>query len=247
MPYLNTLQCRTLANFLASPARPPCTMSLHEVRGFLWGVASAPQPTDDDDWMPFVFDGDHPGFRDAREETQVVGLLGQLMDETIERMESGETPFPDDPGYEWHADAAARAPLTAWCLGLLKAHVWLEEHWGRLLALVEPVTTEDGVFDINEEVAMTLDMASLLADVETALVEDEDPQALWQALPDMVGQMPWIMMNYAECGGLLYELAEAGQGIPPPGNEPSWRQDDPCFCGSGRRYGACCGQAANDD
>jgi uncharacterized protein len=246
MPYMNSQNTATLTQFLAAAARPADTMSIHELRGFIWGVACAPTVVAEDEWLECIFDGEDPAFSNAKEEANITALLAQLMTDTALRMEDEESCFFTDE-YRWHNDALERAPLTEWCLGLLKAHYWLEEFWNPLLDNVQPVETEDGVFDIVEEVDATLDVASLLADVEASLAEDEDPAALEASLPDMAEQISWIMMNYAECGGLLYEMDNAKPGTPYQREEPKLGRNDPCFCGSGKKFKNCCLNAANDD
>jgi len=62
MAYLTTAQLKTLSDFLDATARPVNTMTLHEVRGFLWAVASTPTDIEIDDWLPFVFEGDDANF-----------------------------------------------------------------------------------------------------------------------------------------------------------------------------------------
>ncbi len=246
MPILNNIQLRILSEFLDAPSRPEGTMPLHELRGFLWGIASAPTEIDAEDWLPFVFEGDDPNFRNAEEENTMTDLLLALCDDTFERLENEESPFPTAE-YGWHAAADARWPLSAWCSGLLKAHYWQEEQWNTLLQETEPVQTEDGEFDIVEEVETTLDIAALFADTETAMAEAEDPDDLLASLPDIAEQLPWIMMNYAECGRLLFEMLETEDLQPYRREAPKIGRNDPCFCGSGKKYKHCCLNAANDD
>lgn len=246
MAYLNNIQLRILSEFLDAPSRPPNTMTLHELRGFLWGLASAPDDIDEEEWIPFVFEGEDPNFRDEAEEENILTLILGLYDEQFSRIEDEESPL-SLPEYRWHADAAERWPLTAWCTGFLKAHYWLEEEWDELLAGVEPVQTEDGVFDVAEEIDNTVEIAAIFAETEEALAETDDRDALLAALPDIAEQLPWIMMNYAECGGLLAEMLAAEQQEPYRRDQEKIGRNDPCFCGSGRKYKHCCLNAANDE
>lgn len=246
MAYLNNIQLRILSEFLDSPSRPPNTMTLHELRGFLWGLASAPVDVDDEEWIPFVFEGDNPNFRDDAEEENIITLMLGLYDEQFTRMEDDDCPIAV-PEYQWHPDPEQRWPLGAWCTGLLKAHYWQEEQWEELLGQTEPVQMEDGVFDIAEEIDNTLEIASIFAETDSALEETDDAAALLEALPDIAGQLPWIMMNYAECGSLLSEMLEARNQEPYRREQEKIGRNDPCFCGSGRKYKHCCLNAANDD
>ena len=243
---LNNIQTNILNAFLTSPERPEGTMSLHELRGFLWGITSAPIECGPDEWLPFVFDGDEPNFADDHEEESIGNLLLDLLDEQFDRLEDEESPV-DAPEYHWHPDASQRQPLTDWCTGLLKAHFWLQDDWNALLKGTEAVETEDGVFDMSEEVENTLDLAALFADVEGALDEAESPPELQSSLPELAEQLPWIMMNYAECGRLLFEIMEETSQEPFRRDAPKMGRNDPCFCGSGKKFKHCCLNAANDE
>lgn len=243
MAFLNALQQKFLSEFLDAPRRPEQTMNLHEVRGFLWGVAASPVKHDIEQWLAFVFDGEEPNFRDAKEEKEVLVLLDGLWQEQRERIDSEQCELADPP-YHWHTRPEQRWPLTDWCIGLLKAHCWQEDFWQELLQHTEPVITEDGVFDMQEEVDHTLTICSLIADYEAIYQESEDRQQLSDDILDFAEQLPWIALNYAECGQLLAEL-DSRQ--PQPLNKPALGRNEPCFCGSGKKYKHCCLRAANDE
>lgn len=246
MAYLNNIQLRILSEFLDDTARPQGTMNLHELRGFLWGLASAPLDVPEEDWLPFVFEGDEPNFRNDAEEEKIVDLLVALFDETFERIEDEETPFPGDD-YRWSDAGDKRWPLSAWCTGLLKAHYWQEDHWNALLDNVEPIETEDGVFDMLQEVENTLNIAATFGDIDSAMLETDAPDELLAELPELAEQLPWVMMNYAECGGMLYEVMQTQNSAPYQRETPKIGRNDPCFCGSGKKYKHCCLNAANDE
>lgn len=246
MAYLNNIQTRILSEFLDSPSRPPGTMTLHELRGFLWGLASAPTDMAEEDWLPLVFDGEDANFRDAEEEENILTLIIGLWDEQFTRMEDDDSPLSGSE-YQWHPEPDQRWPLTDWCTGLLKAHFSQEAQWDELLAETEPVETEDGIFDIAEEIDSTLDIAAIFADIDTALGETDNADALRASLPDIAEQLPWIMMNYAECGGLLADMLQEENQEPYRREQMKIGRNDPCFCGSGKKYKHCCLNAANDE
>lgn len=242
MAYLTAQQLQFLDDFLASPRRPEQTMSLFEVRGFLWGVASSPVKTDIEQWLPFIFDGEEPNFKDAKEEKDILVLLDALWQEQRERIDLEHSELEGEPVYGWHDEDDERWPLTDWCIGLLKAHYWQEEEWQNLLAHAEPVETEDGYFDMQEEVDNTLTICSLIADYEAVHFESDNAAQLENDIVDFVEQLPWIVLNYAECGQLLAQFNQT-----PAMNNRKLGRNDPCFCGSGKKYKNCCLQAANDE
>ncbi len=246
MAYLNNIQSHTLAEFLDSPTRPEGTMTLHELRGFLWSLASAPSDVAEEEWFPLIFSGEDPQFQDEREEENIMLLILGLWDEQFTRMENEDSPLSASE-YLWHADPEKRWPLADWCTGLLKAHYWQEDVWEEFLEQTEPVQTEDGIFDIAEEIDNTLEIATLFADLDSALEETDDKEAVLASLPDIAEQLSWIMMNYSECGRLLAEMQEVQDQQPYRREQAKIGRNDPCFCGSGKKYKHCCLNAANDE
>jgi uncharacterized protein len=247
MAYLNTSQLRTLSDFLDAPSRPENTMTIHELRGYLWGVASAPTDIEIDDWLPLIFDDNDANFQNSDEAEKVIALLLDLLDEQYQRIGEDESELSGSE-YAWHSKADERWPLTAWCNGLLKAHYWLEDEWNTLLEETGPVETDDGVFDIVAEIDSTLDIASVFADIEAAMEEaNEEREVFLDSLPDIAAQLPWIMMNYAECGCLLSDMLDTEEQQPFRREQPKIGRNDPCFCGSGKKYKQCCINAANDE
>jgi uncharacterized protein len=222
-------------------------MTLPEVRGFLWAIASTPTDIEIDDWLPFIFEGDDGNFSDDIEEENITNLLSDLLDEQYQRIGEDDSELSSSE-YRWHEAEDQRWPLTAWCSGLLKAHYWQEDVWNELLAETEPVKTEDGVFDIVEEVDSTLSIAALFADISGALEDAEESAEVFLAsMAEIAEQLPWIMMNYAECGCLLSDMLDAEPEEPYRREQPKIGRNDPCFCGSGKKYKNCCIHAANDD
>ena len=63
-----------LARFLADPTRPANTLGYHELQGFLFAVASAPEVIPPSEWLPRIF-----GEAEAGEATLDHAMLGQIM------------------------------------------------------------------------------------------------------------------------------------------------------------------------
>ncbi len=104
------------------------------------------------------------------------------------------------------------------------------------------------MFDIVEEVDSTLGIAALYADIPAALEDAEESAEVFMAsMAEIAEQLPWIMMNYAECGCLLSDMLNAEPEEPYRREQPKIGRNDPCFCGSGKKYKNCCIHAANDD
>ena len=60
-------QVELLARFLASPDQPAGTLQYPELRGFLFGIASAPVLVMPSEWIPDAFGGDGPKLGNMKE------------------------------------------------------------------------------------------------------------------------------------------------------------------------------------
>ena len=67
-----------LKAFLARSAHPEGTLSLGELRGFLFALNAAPELVKPSEWIPFVFSGEEPEFRDMEEAEEVMASLMHL-------------------------------------------------------------------------------------------------------------------------------------------------------------------------
>ena len=56
----------TLQAFLADPARPTGTLRYHELQGFLFAVASAPELVLPSEWQPIIFADEEAEFGQPR-------------------------------------------------------------------------------------------------------------------------------------------------------------------------------------
>ena len=119
----------SLACFLADPARPANTLRYHELQGFLFAVASAPEVLPPSEWLPRIF-----GEAEAGEATLDHAMLGQIMalyhtiTDTVLDPPAG---LPTD--CLLRADVLANftdaAPIAQWARGFCRGHRWLDALW----------------------------------------------------------------------------------------------------------------------
>ena len=64
-----------LRAFLEHPSRPPGTLSLGELRGFLFAVTNAPDMILPSEWVPAIFDDQDAEFADADEAQRITTAL----------------------------------------------------------------------------------------------------------------------------------------------------------------------------
>jgi uncharacterized protein len=199
-------------------------MRLDEVQAMLCAVVSAPQPLQPALWLPEVF-GETDVSPEAPEVAEIVALLLRLHDDIAAALIAGETVapilYPEDERCETY-DYATWADAYVFGAGL--AEDWYDLAGKRaedLSELLEPMFILNGMLREDAEKNgerwfPPAEEARLIADIE-------------ENLPVVV-QTLYNFWRNRRAGAAPVE-AEAKPG-----------RNDPCPCGSGRKFKQCCGR-----
>jgi yecA family protein len=143
----------SLARFLDHPSRPPETLRYHELQGFLFAVASAPDLVRPSEWLPEVFGGREAGFEALEEAQAILPELMALYNAVNASVTSEPVTLPPDCRFRRKVliNFDDGAPMSLWSRGFLRGHQWLEEDW-------DPVPDE-----FDQEFAMVLMTLSFFA------------------------------------------------------------------------------------
>lgn len=216
------------------------TLGYGELAGFLFAVACAPELVKPSEWIPEVL-GEGLGELGSLDEAQrvlnlVMSLHNHINREVLERKPSlpaGIT-VRADPMENFGPDA----PLGQWARGYSDGQLWLEETWDAHLP---------GRDDDDDDPAglgglmMVLGFFASREFAESIVREWSQPKPLDQAARKMLSLLPDAMR----------ELATLGRGIEDarrelartPARSTKVGRNEPCPCGSGRKYKFCCGAA----
>jgi uncharacterized protein len=236
----NSIALMSLKAFLADPARPAGTLCYHELQGFLFAVASAPELIRPSEWMPLVFGDAEPGYGSFEEAEQVISELTSLYN-AVNASVSGEKAAPPSDCV-FRDDVLANldwdAPVSQWSRGFVRGHQWLEELW-------ESYVPEE----LDEEFAATLLALSFFASPEIAEAlrkESASDQPLELLATTMRRIFAKAAAEYAHLGRSISQvLAEVAAADETPRQRQKIGRNDPCPCGSGRKYKKCCGASAH--
>ena len=218
-----------LDEFLASPRFDERAMNLATLEGFLTAIVIGPNIVMPSRWIPWVWDRIDgrvaPPFEDLDEANAMLGLVMRLYNGLIPRFQTDPEGFRPAylDGAQWGA--------SEWCEGFLTGTGLDSEAWS-LLMVAEPtwftpflrLGTDDGL-------QLTL--------------RDGDAER-W-----IEGIMPSLLKIHA----FWRERRQASQdprglgagALPPRMQQPAVRatpkvgRNDPCPCGSGKKYKKCCG------
>ena len=191
------------------------TMRCDEVQGFMMALLSGPDALNPTNWLPEIL-GEESLF-DAKERTEVERLVMAMAADM--RMKLNEKILPDLWFYE---DEAGNPDFYTWCNAYLYALDIVPTDWFEAVDQEEfedlfyPIIALGGIYDDEENGEVILH----LNEKELTQLESDLPHVLldiywyWQAIINK----PQTVRREGEKVG----------------------RNDPCPCGSGKKYKACC-------
>ena len=193
------------------------TMRCDEVQGFMLALLSGPDALNPTNWLPEIL-GEESLF-DAKERTEIERLVMAMAADM--RMKLNEKILPDLWFYE---DEAGNPDFYTWCNAYLYALDIVPTDWFEAVDQEEfedlfyPIMALGGIYDDekNGEVILHLnekELTQLESDLPHVLL---DIYWYWQAIINK----PQTVRREGEKVG----------------------RNDPCPCGSGKKYKACCGK-----
>ena len=193
------------------------TMRCDEVQGFMMALLSGPDALNPTNWLPEIL-GEESLF-DAKERTEIERLVMAMAADM--RMKLDEKILPDLWFYE---DEAGNPDFYTWCNAYLYALDIVPTDWFEAVDQEEfedlfyPIMALGGIYDDEENGEVILH----LNEKELTQLESDLPHVLldiywyWQAIINK----PQTVRREGEKVG----------------------RNDPCPCGSGKKYKACCGK-----
>ena len=193
------------------------TMRCDEVQGFMMALLSGPDALNPTNWLPEIL-GEESLF-DAKERTEIERLVMAMAADM--RMKLNEKILPDLWFYE---DEAGNPDFYTWCNAYLYALDIVPTDWFEAVDQEEfedlfyPIMALGGIYDDEENGEVIL----RLNEKELTQLESDLPHVLldiywyWQAIINK----PQTVRREGEKVG----------------------RNDPCPCGSGKKYKACCGK-----
>ena len=185
--------------------------------------------------MPIVFGGDEAGYESLEEAKTIIGELMALYNSVNATVSADRATLPADCRFRRKglANLDDDAPIAQWSRGFMRGHQWLEESW-------ESYIPED----LDEEFAATLLALSFFAsrDIAEALRAETGQQALATMSSTIRRVFPNAVAEYARLGRSIHRvLMEHQAADSKPRRSVKVGRNEPCPCGSGRKYKMCCG------
>ena len=239
---MNKAGTQLLTEFLSNPARPDGTLWFHELQGFLFAIACSPETIAPSEWLPMIGNDEDLTLADQNEAQEILGLVMALYNEintaVLERSNSlpAGCAFDQNISMNFEDDSS----ISQWSRGFAAGHDWLAEVW------------EEYLFDeLDEECGATLMVLSFFGSkpLANAYYTDMRPgkrkrgdESFEDFAITMRRMFPDALASYAHIGRSIFEavLEHAKGGGEPTESEKTGR-NEPCPCGSGKKYKKCCG------
>ncbi|MGA9582256.1 MAG: UPF0149 family protein [Allosphingosinicella sp.] len=206
--------------------------SISYVDGALAGLLLAPRPVPPEEWLPRLRAGPEARFDDPADAPRLARLLQDRQSEIAAELLEGGGVFA--PVYE--SDEKGACVWQLWLLGLSGALTLHPEHWEAMIA------SEDE--DVGAAAMGLMSLLATLPGFRDALSEEEDRDL--SELGDLTEDAPDLLPYFVET---LYrrqqglERVVLTDDLPPPMPAVSSKigRNEPCPCGSGKKYKKCCG------
>ncbi|WP_296386767.1 UPF0149 family protein [Reyranella sp.] len=232
-----------LDEHLSSPERPDDAMLLSELDGYLTAIALSPGLIPPSEWLPAIWGGEGLPFAGAKEAGGAFAAIMGLYNDNLRDLADRSRPY--EPLFIIDRDGSTFADI--WAQGFFRGVGLRLEEW-------RPLIEDKQAFDAYAPIAiLSTDRSELpeVSDKRRDKISRSAPQffpdciaqiqAFWRnrglgprsAAPPRVGTSPksaWMARQRAAWAENVAPLRSAKVG-----------RNDPCPCGSGKKYKRCCG------
>ncbi|USX08927.1 UPF0149 family protein [Paraburkholderia fungorum] len=223
-----------LDEFLVSDLTSEETLTIEGLDGYLTALAIGPTTVPPSYWLPGVWgpsEDDAPAFETMDQAQHILGLILRNMNGIVISLEDDPDEFEPVFGFS-RVDDSEREYVDgeAWAFGFMQGLALVRADWQALF------DSEQGQAWLNPLHLMGSDG---LTPEELALIATpEQREALTKQIPASIAAIYRFWLPYRQA---VHEqkLAATIQRT-----EPKVGRNDPCPCGSGKKFKKCCGAAA---
>jgi uncharacterized protein len=226
---LSDKEFQELDEFLLSDRCADDGMTMDSLHGYLTAIAIGPQEIMMEEWLPKVWGSAGkagPQFKTPKEGNRIVGLIGRFMNEIAMTFEVAPKEF--EPLFcEYEHEGKKLLDGEGWAWGFWEGICLREEEWApiwesNLAEMITPIYLL-GAEEIEEE--------------EMALVTD--PVKRHKLAIEMEAAIPHIHR--------FWKPLRKSAVVQVKNDAPKVGRNDPCPCGSGKKFKKCCGAEQDDD
>lgn len=222
---LSTAELDRLEQLLASDVFHEKAMPLDMLQGLFCAVASSPDLIPPSRWLNVAL-GDNPAYETADQAREILDLVMRFYSQTVQELDDGRGitlyVFPDDEG-EGEDD------LAIWCEGFLEGVMLSEADW---YEHGEPEKVEELLFPFMVLSGRMREAAEEAGDTVPNL---DDEREMKREASATFGNSVIALYSYWADKRISH--------APVRRDGPKVGRNDPCPCGSGRKYKSCHGSS----
>ena len=209
-----------LERYLTAPERIESTLPVDAAQGLLAAVACTPDLIPEERWLQAIL-GSAPQFATPEESEEITTLLQHFQEETARQLNEGE-------GFDFILYGPEGAEdLATWCDGFLEGVELSDPPWS------DTADAEDRDHMLFPFLALTGQAKAMALDEgEGWMSEEEEVQMLLEIREGLADHLLDVRRFWFE--------ASIPQTV--KRETPKIGRNDPCPCGSGKKYKACCGR-----
>lgn len=235
LPALSPDELKELDSFLLSAATSDQTMMLDTLDGYLTAIISGPVPLQPDQWLPGVWGprvSDEPAFETMAQAQRIFDLILRHMNgiaESLRHDAEAHVPIFDTLVYE--DDPREYADGEMWAHGFMAGIALCRKDW-------QPFFDEPDSAEVLRPIYLL--GSDEVTPEEGALAETPAQlEEIGRLIPASLCRICryWQPLRQAEAERMASATLQLAQ--------PRVGRNDPCPCGSGKKFKKCCGAAAS--
>jgi len=243
---------RALKKFLSLSAVPEMTLSYHELRGYLYGIAITPDVIEPGEWMPLVSGDEPPAYENEEQARELTSALLTVLNKHIAAFNEQRLfmPFEIESSHDEDFEN-----IVDWTSGLEEALSLRPEFWDEYeglsddehdllmnsLVVVEGIVYPEDAVDMFDHLPRSelLKIGINLSGNDTlkiAQIQFFMLQALElsvKTIQDHAARLERLRREQLRASGSPFQLRSSSIG-----------KNDGCLCGSGRKFKDCCSAQA---
>lgn len=228
---------QTISSFLEAPERKKNCLNIHQLQGMITAFNSCPDYVSEADFIFEVMgecdDGLDQWFEEGELRTAWITCLNEI-DEAL-----ALDTFSLDELYSVDNTTQAPSPeFRSWCDGYMRGVLLTEFRWKEIF---ETLNSEE-LSGLKQEHESMLSLLACFEDWGQALKDNKDPERLKQGFLAMIKTLEGGVKFFHKLGLHMeeYQLQNESDHTPYIREEIKVGRNDPCPCGSGKKYKKCC-------
>lgn len=217
MPRLSEPELDRIEQFLNAPARVETTLPLDMAQGVLAAAVSGPSPVPRELWLPEIL-GESPSFASEDEEREITELLQRFADDTARQLNEAD-------GFDFIL-YGEEDDLAPWAEGYLQGVELAEPGWD------EVADAEDLDHILFPFLALTGEAKELALEAGEEWMDEAEEGRMLAEIRENLASHLFDVRDYFFRKGIPGTVRR---------DSPKVGRNDPCPCGSGKKYKNCHG------